>query len=892
MTAPSPPSSHAPSLPPPPLDLTASSRDDIHKLLTQHAEANGYKPLEHSTSQKTDCPFSVKTQEVLAPNVPPELRKLVHDPASGLPPVGTWQIVIKHGGHNHGPIAGPQPEGCQAVIQHVSNNYFRPRTTHFPGFQSDNPPQMVPSHPKKKKQKSIKKASPPPDSYLFPIFTASGSPPPPPPAPAPFSPPHLLSPLPTKTSDQHSPVSAASDPAQNQCTNIHDTKGLVDYDSEDPWPSSGLDEVKPETPQSGASLSYNEMPSPSSILPPLNSALSATSKDTTQIAAAASAPPALTSLETQCTNICVLNPPPFVGPLGTRSFPQPRHRALDVRHDGQRFQAPSTKCDTCVPHWLQQYVQQISDPKPNGHCGYRAIAISVGRSEHKWLLVHEDLIHQLQSKSEYYNTHIKLRMRGDGDVAQHIQAIKTQREEVLNTPELWLDLAQMMYVIANTYKQVFCVYSEAHSFSALPLDCAVNNNPPIFLFFDQKPMARVAQLSTTSGEGLGRQVYTGHSKNQPRQLQSLPYPPTPSLPFHLIQQYLPTMPRFNGVVPTFNARKPYWLGTPKTETQKRHFARMAAAVQARTPNVPVIALNQGPALDHGTHPDQIIGLPELEAMFPVPQLIEDIRLARIEEERKQRSLALERATQEMFYAYIECHLHTSECGDPSMWDVDHRPMCNFHPHAKRVRKVDLVDILYRRKAEVTFCRCEENDNTRLIYMGYIGGSPKYPETAFSIRLLQLFHIIWKYCTSRVDPFTRALDEYLDAFNPLILTKNKENALDIELTLSSQEKLGENCPRCFGPSVPSQTDSEPDVVVCLDGNFQHRRHIAAGQNAARDPTKLPSSFLPEDKVNRMEQRLAGLPKDTRLEACAVQHTAPNDVWGKGHWARCDGNGMPP
>jgi hypothetical protein len=88
----------------------------------------------------------------------------------------------------------------------------------------------------------------------------------------------------------------------------------------------------------------------------------------------------------------------------------------------------------------------------------------------------------------------------------------------------------------------------------------------------------------------------------------------------------------------------------------------------------------------------------------------------------------------------------------------------------------------------------------------------------------------------------------------------DRALDIELALSPREKLAENCPRCFGPSVRSLIAGEPDLVVCLDGNFQHRRHLVAGQKAAKTATAMPMGFLPEAQVTRMEQRLAGIDED--------------------------------
>jgi hypothetical protein len=56
-------------------------------------------------------------------------------------------------------------------------------------------------------------------------------------------------------------------------------------------------------------------------------------------------------------------------------------------------------------------------------------------------------------------------------------------------------------------------------------------------------------------------------------------------------------------------------------------------------------------------------------------------------------------------------------------------------------------------------------------MGYMGGSPRFPRTAFSIRLLRFHHILWKRSAVAMSPFSKAIDEFLDAYNPLILVKN-------------------------------------------------------------------------------------------------------------------------
>ncbi|EGF98080.1 uncharacterized protein MELLADRAFT_96185 [Melampsora larici-populina 98AG31] len=58
--------------------------------------------------------------------------------------------------------------------------------------------------------------------------------------------------------------------------------------------------------------------------------------------------------------------------------------------------------------------------------------------------------------------------------------------------------------------------------------------------------------------------------------------------------------------------------------------------------------------------------------------------------------------------------------------------------------------------------------------GYIGGTPVRPQAVITIRLLRFFHIVWKYCSLRFQPFSEALNEFLDEGNPLFLAKGGNN----------------------------------------------------------------------------------------------------------------------
>ena len=68
-----------------------------------------------------------------------------------------------------------------------------------------------------------------------------------------------------------------------------------------------------------------------------------------------------------------------------------------------------------------------------------------------------------------------------------------------------------------------------------------------------------------------------------------------------------------------------------------------------------------------------------------------------------------------------------------------------------------------------------------------------------------------------------------------------------------------CPKCYGPQVVGKQIEEPDFILCMDGNFQHRRHLAASAET-QEPIKTPSIFIDPHKVSQMEESMDYISQD--------------------------------
>ncbi|PLW17902.1 hypothetical protein PCASD_17134 [Puccinia coronata f. sp. avenae] len=141
------------------------------------------------------------------------------------------------------------------------------------------------------------------------------------------------------------------------------------------------------------------------------------------------------------------------------------------------------------------------------------------------------------------------------------------------------------------------------------------------------------------------------------------------------------------------------------------------------------------------------------------------------------------------------------------------------------------------------------------------------------------------------PFSAAVDMFR------LLEEKSERMVESVLQLDDQEVLaGRTCPACFGPQPANHNDYEAatrdQLIICLDGNFQHRHH----SKASRDYEILctPHIFLPEgaaDSMTREIRHMEILKKPPeKADRCADAHKAADDKRNESTWKGCDDTGL--
>ncbi|KAH9472605.1 hypothetical protein Pst134EA_003212 [Puccinia striiformis f. sp. tritici] len=251
---------------------------------------------------------------------------------------------------------------------------------------------------------------------------------------------------------------------------------------------------------------------------------------------------------------------------------------------------------------------------------------------------------------------------------------------------------------------------------------------------------------------------------------------------------------------------------------------------------------------------------------PINRQVQQLQDYLESEDHMQKKLLEEKHWEEvyegMFSRFYECSAKTSDWGDPA------------------------------KTARSRFCDCQR-DQVRLVQMGYIGGAPKFPRTAFSIRLLRLHHIMWKRSGVAMSPFSKSIDEFLDAYNPLILVPNSSDGTDQSYHTREWRR-----------TMSSAVDAYREML--RREKLIHERMMAMGplnrlaeKSSVESPQlkrQSPSLFVEPQEVSDMERKLKQATQastdnvDDGTDRCTQQHTAADDVRTGKTWKECDDTGL--
>ncbi|KAH9822476.1 hypothetical protein DFH28DRAFT_1119458 [Melampsora americana] len=139
-----------------------------------------------------------------------------------------------------------------------------------------------------------------------------------------------------------------------------------------------------------------------------------------------------------------------------------------------------------IQHWLIPFVLNLHEVDADGHCGFRAIAVSIGRSQDDWLYVRQSLINTLERWPNVFSD-----SRLPEERTSLLKRLRTKQANVLSSDEHWLSMPGIGGVIATTFDRPVLYYETGNSSNQVvfPYLTPVNDNPPIALVWSEHHFA-------------------------------------------------------------------------------------------------------------------------------------------------------------------------------------------------------------------------------------------------------------------------------------------------------------------------------------------------------------------------------------------------------------------
>ncbi|KAA1079038.1 hypothetical protein PGTUg99_006606 [Puccinia graminis f. sp. tritici] len=135
----------------------------------------------------------------------------------------------------------------------------------------------------------------------------------------------------------------------------------------------------------------------------------------------------------------------------------------------------------------------------------------------------------------------------------------------------------------------------------------------------------------------------------------------------------------------------------------------------------------------------------------------------------------------MFPAYLHFKKLTANWTIASPFLNLSNEVCQCPDEVYKEREVDLIDLMGQSRSKFAFCPCTP-DPVHLLASGYIASTPVLPQTAFSVRLLNFYDLLWNICNAHTTPFAKVLQRWNESLTTRLNARNSTRPRELRRNL--------------------------------------------------------------------------------------------------------------
>ncbi|KAL5724879.1 hypothetical protein ACHQM5_008088 [Ranunculus cassubicifolius] len=116
-----------------------------------------------------------------------------------------------------------------------------------------------------------------------------------------------------------------------------------------------------------------------------------------------------------------------------------------------------------VPECFWPFVVDIESPIGDGNCGYRAVALAMGRSQELWQEVRDDFVEEINTHFDLYSV-----MLGGNECVESFKRMANWRGVGIDPKKKWMLMPESGFFISNIYNHVLVYLTEEKIATFLP----------------------------------------------------------------------------------------------------------------------------------------------------------------------------------------------------------------------------------------------------------------------------------------------------------------------------------------------------------------------------------------------------------------------------------------
>ncbi|KAH9808941.1 hypothetical protein DFH28DRAFT_841907, partial [Melampsora americana] len=132
------------------------------------------------------------------------------------------------------------------------------------------------------------------------------------------------------------------------------------------------------------------------------------------------------------------------------------------------------------PKLIREYIRRYTNPTGDGNCGYRSVAVSLGKDETYWIEVKRDMVRELERNKPFYTAkNYSPSFFYDHSFEKFKKLLKNTKSPA--GKEYWMTFPAHAEILANAYKRPVFLFSTSQPLTFFPTLHPPNKNKPIFI---------------------------------------------------------------------------------------------------------------------------------------------------------------------------------------------------------------------------------------------------------------------------------------------------------------------------------------------------------------------------------------------------------------------------